>query len=295
MKDNAWGEIIVAVVSVIIIFGIISIVRYIRYRKSEEGRLRRKVNKKKSALTQLSKYGNRKSFVNGDLIDRKKRELHEQIEDDILHYKLNTNAEYVQLKELKKKGVLDNETFNQAVFKIKSKLEIKTNGKLKKIQLENGTNINIQIKLNTFKNDIEEDFYIEKLSSLLSKENNKIHINYFIERFDNQFLIAMKNIDLSIGDMIIENKNIVANEVVKLNSNRSIKIYKNKISHLFWFYTGKTFSLKKIEIHQKNEINYRKNDLVFIDNKKAKDNIYFAFVSPDNYFAIIKTKNGLAT
>tara|TARA_R100000988_G_C3975800_1_gene154060 strand:+ start:90 stop:1019 length:930 start_codon:yes stop_codon:yes gene_type:complete len=297
-NENALGRIVVAIVASTLIFGIFSLVRGIKYRKSDEGKLHRKINKKKSALSHISKYESQKEFINKDLIDEKKKELYGEIENDIFHYKLNTNKEYIQLKKLNKQGILDDASFNQAVKKIKKSLIKKTDDKIKTLELDNGEKITFkQILKNTIKNSTllsHLDLYNDQM--LFSGENvyyiseNKIKNIYTIRKYENGLVFAQQKNVISFGDILLESKKVLNNELINILSFCSVRMKGNKVVQVYWIKKGQTLNKKNIEIYQKNKNNRTFSDLVFINSEKSKDGFHFANMYGS--LAIIRTKNG---
>lgn len=298
MNDNAWGRIIVAGVASFIIFGIIGIVRNIKYSKSEEGKLHRKIDKKKSVLSQLSKYENQEDFVNKDLIEKKKKELYGEIEGDILRYKLNTNKEYIQLKELKKQGILDKKTFNQAVNNIKKSIDKLPEDDTEIIYLDSGKHLKVKPYLkNTFKNsklisglDTYNEQIVRSRENLYYISDNKITNVYQERSYDNGLIFGQQRKIISHGDILLNPEKEFENEIIDVLSFCKVRIKKNKVNQVYWIKKGKTINKKTIEIYQKKKNKTTFNDLVFVNSVKAKDGLHFA-----NFygtFKILKTKNG---
>ena len=298
MNDNAWGRIIVAGVASFIIFGIVGIARQVKYSKSEEGKLHRKIDKKKSALSQLSKYGNQNDFINKDLIDKKKKELYGEIENDVFRYKLSTNKEYIQLKELNKQGVLDDDAFNQAVNNIKTSIDKIPVDNTETIKLDNGQNLEVKPYLkNTLKNskliwplDIYNDQIVRSGNNLYYISDNTIKFIYQERSYNNGLIFGQQRNIISQGDILLNPKREFENEIIEVLSFCSVRIKKNKVNQVYWVKKGKTLNKKTIEIYQKNKNKNTFNDLVFIDSVKAKDGFHFANLN--NSLKVIKTKNG---
>ncbi|MFV9552532.1 hypothetical protein [Algibacter sp. PT7-4] len=298
MNDNAWGRIIVAGVASFIIFGIVGIVRHIKYSKSEEGKLHKKIDKKKSALSQLSKYKNQKDFVNKDLIDRKKKELYGEIEDDIFRYKLNTNKEYIQLKELKKQGILDNEAFNEAVNNIKKSIDKIPEENNEIITLDNGENLEVKPYLkNTLKNsklisnlNTYNEQVVRSGKNLYYISDNTIKNVYQERVYDNGLIFGQQRNIISYGDILLNPEQQFDNDIIDVLSFCKVRIKKNKVNQVYWVKKGKTINKKTIELYQKNKNKITLNDLVFIDSVKAKNGFHFANLYGS--FKVIKTKNG---
>lgn len=298
MNDNALGKIFAAGVVGGLLFLLVQIYRNIKYSKSEEGKLHKKLDKKKTALSQISKYESTDGFVNKDLIEAKKKELAKEIEDDIILYQLKTNKEYIELQNLKKQGILDIASFNQAVEKIKDNLKEKPNDKIRFIELENGERLKVeQYFKGTLKNakllshlDQYENNLVKSGDLILEISNNKIK-NIFKEReYENGFLIAQQKSTISNGDRILKPVKEFQYDLIKVLPFCAIRINKNVVLQVYWIKKGKTLNKKNIEIYQKDRDKRSFGDLVFIDSNEAKNGFHFLTIYGS--FSILKTKSG---
>lgn len=298
MNDNALGKMIVAGVAGGLLVLFVQIYRHIKYSNSKEGKLHKKLDKKKTVLSQISKYESTDDFVNKDLIEAKKKELTKEIEEDIILYKLNTNKEYIELQNLKKQGILDSNSFNQAVEKIKENLKEKPNDKIRFIELENRELLKVeQYFKDTLKNakllshlDLFEKTLIKSRDLILEISNNKIK-NIFKEReYENGFLIAQQKSTISNGDRILKPVKEFQYDLIKILPFCAIRINKNVVSQVYWIKKGKTLNKKKIEIYQKDRDKKSLGDLVFINSNEAKNGIHI--LSIYGSFSILKTKGG---
>jgi hypothetical protein len=305
MNDNTWANVFVTCVGFFIIITILKIVRYIKYNKSEEKKLHRKIDKKKSALSHLSKYESQKDFVNKDLIDRKKKELYGNIENDIFRYKLKTNKEYIQLKELNKQGILDDGAFNQAVINIKKSIHKIPEENTEIVRLANGQNLEVKPFLkNTLKNTLKNstllshlDLYNEELlvtkENLIYISNNKIKNVYTTREYENGLVFAQQKNLISFGDILLKPNKDYNNELLEILPFCSVRIKKDRVVEVYWIKKGKTLNKKNIKIFQKIKNKRTLNDLVFVNSKKSKDG--FHFMNLYGTLVIARTKNGKIT
>lgn len=298
MNNNIWGRIIVLGVTSFIIFGIVGLVRHIKYSKSEKGKLHKKIDKKKSALTKLSKFESQKNFINKDLIDRKKKELYGDIENDILHYELNTNKEYIQLKEFNKQGILNDDAFNQAVNNIKNSIYKISKKNTESIKLDNGQNLEVKPYLkNSLKNsklishlDLYNEQIVRSGNNLFYILDNTIKFVYQERSYDNGLVFAQRRNIINHGDILLNPKRKFENEIIEVLPFCSVRIKNNKVNQVYWIKKGKTINKKSIEIYQKNKNKRSYNDLVFVDSVKAKDGFHFVMLYGS--LEVFNIKNG---
>ncbi|MGB1042363.1 MAG: hypothetical protein ACPGU6_03145 [Tenacibaculum sp.] len=302
LKNNSdW--IGVAIINTLALAIIIVIKNFIQSRKiknSEEYKFVKKISNSNEKLSEIYIQKNKKKIIDEKYLNKKEKEVLKKRETDIIEYHLKSNKDYLELKKLFSMNIIDSDAFNESVAKIKKNIRKKEVLNITEISLNNGEIIEISKKYKDTLIDgkvLNFDIYEETIEI-----SNKIYVieNNIIKKklFKKEYIRSGKKLTIgqihkhkiSLGDIISNKKNLSLpiNKLIILNIYFAIIVNeKFEIVKAYKIWKGNTLLNRKIEIYQKL-VEISTNDLVFINNKKAKNGLYFLHTLGK----IIKVKNG---